>query len=450
MQNRSFFRFLVVVLAGLGALASNAAAQQQAPGASRVRDAEAVMDAMLADNFGAIVAKFDDTMKTAVTEQALRTGWASVSKQIGNYVKRAPAKEELRGNFVSVSISCEFERGRLDLQVVFNAAGEISGLSMRPPAAAWTPPPYATPAAYTERDVTVGTGEWALPGTLTIPTGTGPFPAVVLVHGSGPADRDETFGPNKTLKDLALGLASQGVAVLRYDKRTYVHGAKMVGEAAKLFTVKEETVDDALAAVAVLRGEASIDKARIFVLGHSLGGMVAPRIAAADPKLAGIIIMAGLVRPLDQALLDQYQYIAGADGTISEVEQKMIDDAKKLVAEVAALTAADAASGRITLASAPASYWFDLRGYDPPAAAAKLSQRILVLQGERDYQVTVADFEKWKAALASRPNAEFHLYPALNHLFLPGTGKSVPAEYQVPGHVPAEVIRDIAAWIKAS
>jgi pimeloyl-ACP methyl ester carboxylesterase len=202
--------------------------------------------------------------------------------------------------------------------------------------------------------------------------------------------------------------------------------------------------------VAVLRGEASIDKARIFVLGHSLGGMVAPRIAAADPKLAGIIIMAGLVRPLDQALLDQYQYIAGADGTISEVEQKMIDDAKKLVAEVAALTAADAASGRITLASAPASYWFDLRGYDPPAAAAKLSQRILVLQGERDYQVTVADFEKWKAALASRPNAEFHLYPALNHLFLPGTGKSVPAEYQVPGHVPAEVIRDIAAWIKAS
>ncbi len=117
----------------------------------------------------------------------------------------------------------------------------LSGLSMRPPApeVPYAPPDYAVAGAYTEREVTVGSGEWALPGTLTMPAGPGRFPAVVLVHGSGPNDRDETFGPNKTFKDLALGLASRGVAVLRYDKRTKVYGAKIAP--LKQFTVKEET-----------------------------------------------------------------------------------------------------------------------------------------------------------------------------------------------------------------
>jgi dienelactone hydrolase len=439
-------RFLLI--AALLLSAGRLMAQQPALAAARVADAEAMMDAMVGGNFASVVARFDATMKAAVTESALQAGWASIGTQIGKFVRRNPARQEAHGNFISVVVPCDFERGKLELNVTFNTAGEVAGLSMRPPAAPYKLPDYANTSTYTERDITVGEGtEWPLPGTLSLPSGAGPFPAVVLVQGSGPSDRDETIGPNKTLKDVAVGLASQGVAVLRFDKRTQVYPVK--ASLQKQFTVKDEAIDDALAAVALLRNQSSIDKNQIYVLGHSLGGMLVPRIAAADPRIAGIISMAGAVRSLEQSILDQYQYLFGADGSITGTEQKMIDDARKTVADVAALTPEEAAKNRM-ISGAPASYWFDLRGYDPPALAAKLPQRVLVLQGERDYQVTVADFEKWKAALASKPNAEFHLYPALNHLFLPGTGKSLPAEYNVPGHVPIEVIRDIATWIKAA
>ncbi|CAN5818315.1 hypothetical protein BH24ACI5_BH24ACI5_24340 [soil metagenome] len=134
-----------------------------------------------------------------------------------------------------------------------------------------------------ESEVTVGTGQWALPATLTMPVGPGPVPAVVLVHGSGPGDRDATVGQIKQFKDLALGLASRVIAVLRYDKRTRVH-ANLMRELPGL-TVKDETIDDAIAAVQVLRSTPGVDPNRIVVLGHSLGGMLVPRIAAAGPRL---------------------------------------------------------------------------------------------------------------------------------------------------------------------
>src|SRR4030095_10271614 len=345
---------LAAAVVCLAVSVSTVVAMQQTLTVSRVRDAEAVLDAMVAGDFSAIVARFDATLKTAVTEQTLRSSWATLGTQIGKFIKRAPGREEPTGKYIAVLIPCEFERGQLVLTVVFDAAGAIAGVSMRPPTAPYASPPYASPGSYTEREVTVGTGEWALPGTLTLPIGDGPFPAVVLVHGSGANDRDETYGPNKVFKDVALGLASQGVAVLRYDKRTFVHGRKAID--VTQFTVKEETIDDALAAAALLRNEAVIDKRHVFVLGHSLGGMLAPRIAAADPTLAGFIVMAGAVRPLATATLDQYEYLFGADGTISDAEQKMINDAKKLIADVAALTDADFNSGRM-LGNAPASYW---------------------------------------------------------------------------------------------
>jgi len=419
----------------------------QAASAKAIAVAEAAVDALAARDFAKVFTQFAAPMQSALSPEKLSGVWDTIQAQAGGFVKRTGSRGEVRGLYTVVIVTCDFERNKVEVMATIDSAGEIAGLQARPvqPAATYAPPAYADSTAFVEREVTVGSGEWALPGTLTMPVGPGPFPAIVLVHGSGPNDRDETFGPNKTFKDLALGLGSRGVAVLRYDKRTKVYGAQV----AKLnpFTLKGETIDDALLAVALLRKEPGIDASRIFVLGHSLGGTAAPRIGAADSGIAGLIMLAGAVRSLDQSIVDQMQYLAEADGVITDAEKRAIENSLALKDTVSKLTAADMTSSA-NIGGGPASYWLDLRGYDPAALAATLKQRLLVLQGARDYQVTVADFDHWKTALAKHPAAEFRLYPALNHLFLPGQGKSLPPEYIVPGHVPVEVIDDIAAWAK--
>lgn len=421
-------------------------AQQPTPDV--VSLARAALDAMAAADFAKIEAQFTDEMKAALPPGKLAAGWATVQQQAGAF-KRCGSEPRVQtiADKQMVITPCEFERATVNVQFAFDSAGRIAGMAMRPdakPAPSYTLPPYANAASFSEREITIGSGEWALPATLAVPAGAGPWPAVVLVHGSGPNDRDETVGANKPFKDLATGLASRAIAVLRYDKRTKVHGAKLA--TVKEFTVKEEVVDDVLEAVKTLRAQQGIDPRRVFVLGHSLGGMLIPRIGTADPTIAGLIVLAGAARPLEEAIVAQTRYLANADGKISPDEETALEQAATAADSVRSLKPEDATSGRMIF-SAPASYWLDLRGYHPPSEAKRVRQPMLILHGERDYQVTMEEFARWKAAIGSRPDVTFHSYPTLNHLFIAGTGPSLPAEYQVPGHVAEDVVRDIAAWI---
>ncbi|MFN2596336.1 MAG: alpha/beta hydrolase family protein [Pyrinomonadaceae bacterium] len=314
-------------------------------------------------------------------------------------------------------------------------------------ASEYHPPDYAAPSAFAEREVTVGEGtEWALPATLSMPKGKGLFPVVVLVHGSGANDRDETVLASKPFRDLAYGLASQGIAVLRYDKRTLVHGAKFVA-AFPNFTVKEETLDDALAAVALLRRTPGVDPKRVFVLGHSLGGMLVPRVGAGDPRIRGLVVMAGPTTPLEDAFVRQYEYLLGLDGSLSDDDRKLIADIKRQTDRVKQLTAADLSSKEM-LHGVPPSYWLDLRAHDPVATARRLKRPILVIQGERDYNVTLTDFRGWQRLAATRRNVTTKSYPKLDHLFLEGEEPSTGAQYAVPRNIPRYVIDDVAAFVK--
>jgi len=335
------------------------------------------------------------------------------------------------------------------LKVVRAGAESLAdnALATAPKPAAYRPPDYAVAASFHEKNVTIGAGtEWELPGTLTLPVGNGPFPAIVLVHGSGPNDRDETQGPNKPFQDLACGLASQGIAVLRYDKRAHTYPGKVIALAN--LTVKDETIDDALAAVALLRQTPQIDPRKTFVLGHSLGGMLVPRIGlAAQSNVAGFIIFAGATRPLEDEMVRQYEYIYGLDGKVTPQEQAEIDNYKRQAARIKQLTPADVASKEL-LMYVPASYWLDLRGYSPPEVALKLKQPLLILQGERDYNVTMDSFRDWQRALAARTNVDFKSYPKLDHLFLEGSGPASDADYARPRNISKYVIDDIVTWIK--
>jgi dienelactone hydrolase len=213
-------------------------------------------------------------------------------------------------------------------------------------------------------------------------------------------------------------------------------------------TVQEEIIDDALSAVAQLRATDSLDPKRIFVLGHSLGGTVAPRIGQSDPQIAGLIILAGSTRPLEDLIVEQTHYLLSLRGKPSDKDNAKLAGIQSAAARVKKLNAADVTSSTALL-GAPPAYWLDLRQHDTLAIARGLKQPLLILQGERDYQVTLVDFGQWRNALDAQPMVSFKLYPKLNHLFIAGEGRSTPDEYDKPDHVAKVVVTDIAEWINS-
>lgn len=398
-------------------------------------------------DFDAVVARFDGNIREAVSLETLKTTWNTILEQVGPFQEQAAVNQQVAQGLSIIVVTCKFEKAWFEIRLAFNTAGEITKFSIRPgqdPSLPYTAPSYVKPETFHEVDVMVGEGEWTLPGTLSLPLGAGSFPAVVLVHGTGPHDRDESLGPNKPFRDLAGGLVSQGIAVLRYDKRTRVYpGCAAIPH----FTVKEETIDDALAAVKMLRARPEIDTKRILVLGHSHGAMLAPRIGNADPQIAGLILMAAPAQPLEDAILRQMTYLMALKDSLSAADTQQLAEIKTLVE---AIKAADLVpdTPAAKLFGAPGSYWLDLRGYQPAQAARDLPKPLLIMQGEREYQVTMDDLKTFSNVLRERKDVTIISYPTLNHLFIAGTGVCTPDEYRKPGHVAAQVVTDITAWIK--
>jgi dienelactone hydrolase len=415
-------------------------------------EAQDFVDQVAAGDFSAASHLFDHDMSQAFPQTRLKEAWLQILGQVGLFQKISNCQAVEREGTWIVTVSCQFEKSPIDLRVVFNQSGQIAGLNYQPAAPAESPyhlPAYVQAAAFHEIEATIGAGEWALPATLSMPVGASPFPGVVLVHGSGPQDRDETIGPNKPFRDLAWGLASQGIAVLRYEKRTKAHAGQFTPEMVARVTVQEEVIDDALAAVQLLRQTPGIDPGRIYVLGHSLGATLAPRIGQQDPSIAGLIIMAGMTRPLEDTILDQYTYLYSLSGAMSDGQKAELEQLKAKVRRVKDPNLSNQAPARDLPLNLHPAYWLALRGYQPAEVAKSLGMRILVLQGGRDYQVTEAgDFPAWQKALREKGSATLKLYPNLFHLFIAGEGPSTPQEYLVEGHVNAEVIQDIAGWVK--
>lgn len=403
--------------------------------------ARAVVTALVKEDFKAAARDFDAAMLKALPPDKLAAIWKDLLAKTGAFQKTTAIRHEKVDKIRVAVVTCQFEKTALDMRIAFDADQKVAGLFFVPS----KPPEYQAPAyvqrdAFTDTDVKFGADDWVLSGTVSLPKGPGPFPAVVLVHGSGPHDRDETIGPNRPFRDLGWGLASRGIAVLRYEKRTKEHAARM----AKLadVTVKEEVLDDALAAVKLLQKTPKIDPKKVFIVGHSLGAMLAPRLGELDPSLAGLVLLAGPTRPIEELLLEQYLYLA----ELNEVPMRAVDAIKEQLAKLRDAKP-DTPAAELPL-GVPLSYWRSLHQADPTKIAPKLTLPLLLLQGERDYQVTMTDFAGWQKLLKGRKNAELKTYPKLNHLLVAGAGKSKPAEYQQEGHVDKEIIDDIAAWVK--
>ncbi|HEY4332845.1 MAG TPA: hypothetical protein VGM78_09765, partial [Ilumatobacteraceae bacterium] len=227
-----------------------------------------------------------------------------------------------------VRLVVDFERGSLGVVITMTTDGALTGIQLTAPEAAaplapWQPPEYADPTLFVEQDVRVGDGALAVPGTLSIPNGMGPWPAVVLLAGSGPQDRDETLGRNKPLKDVAWGLASRSIAVLRFDKVTFAHQDALRDRAD--FTLTDEYLPDAAGAVRLVLDHEQIDSSCIILAGHSLGGTVIPRIITALADVAAAVILAGGTVPMHRASLRQVRYLASSNPDQARAAAAMID-----------------------------------------------------------------------------------------------------------------------------
>lgn len=428
------------------------AARQSDTESSVVGAGKQVVQQIAAGQFGKVEAQYNAQMSAALPAGRLATAWAGLLDQAGSFDSINGARTSRVSIYDVVVVACKFERAMIDAEIAFGPDGKIAGLHFRPhqePSPPWTAPGYAKPESFTEQPLALVNGKFQLPGTLSVPRGAGPFPAVVLVHGSGPHDQDETIGPNALLKDLAWGLASRGIAVFRYTKRTQKYGAQSNDDPAKL-TVDDETMSDARAAVALVVKDKKIDPRRIFVVGHSLGGYLAPWIASRESRITGIVMLAANTRPIEQLMVDQMRYALSAGGTPTTADQKQLADLEESARKIDSpdLTPGDTVA--VPGGAMPASYWLDLRNYHPLALTAELKIPILILQGGRDFQVPPAtNFAEWQQALAGHKNVTLKLYPSLNHLFITGEGPSVPQEYQRAGHIDEKVVTDIAAWISA-
>lgn len=384
---------------------------------------------------------FDTVISNKLPQNQLKVIWSGIQSQAGKFKGYLPSRTE--GDIVYTP--CEFEHVTFDLKLVFNDQKKITGFYFvsAKTSATYQKPAYDVATDYTTRDVVITTNNYSLPGILTIPIGKTNVPLVVLVHGSGPSDKDESIGPTKIFRDLAVGLAARGIATLRYDKRTKVYPA---GLAPEKINIQEEITDDVASAINMVESFKEINHMEVYVLGHSLGGMVTPKIARDNPSVKGIILLAANARPLQDLLVEQMNYIFSADGLSDAEKQQLANLQKQVDASKDQFLSMNTPSSQLPL-NIPANYWISLNNYHPLETAIVLKQKMLLLQGERDYQVTMTDYNLWKDKLRGHKNAVFKSYPKLNHLFIEGEGKSLPKEYEKAGNVAYYVIDDIANWI---
>jgi len=389
----------------------------------------------------------DESVKDKISVDELKLFWLRLENNLGTYQSVDGAKSSVQGEYYQVLLTCGFSKGSQPFTFIFNSSEKLVGffIAQKPDESAYTSASYADTSLYKQEEVKIKFAEGELAGIYTSPKKLSNYPIVVLVHGSGPADMDETVGSNKPFKDIAAGLAAQGIASIRYVKRSMVYANTFN----KAFTVKEEVVDDALAAVTLAATLPGVNKTQIYLFGHSLGGMLAPRIASLAPSLKGIILAAAPARKFADLITEQNEYLFKASGDTSAAGKQQFIESAQDIDKTRLLKLGDIAPDSIIL-GAPASYWVDLNNYDQLATAKNLKNEILIIQGEKDFQVSVRDFEAWKSRLSANKNVTFKLYPDLNHLLSVQKEKGNGSQYRLPANVDINLINDISLWIKGS
>jgi hypothetical protein len=415
---------------------------------ARIQTCEAKTTALFLDlaqgHASAAMEHFSNAMRSRLNTKGLVSLWADMGEEQSRY---HPQPRVING-LVEVTVPLHFAAGDFITHLSCGPDGKLRDFQLAPISRP-LPPPAAT-STFREVELEIGKPPMRLGTTLTLPNGKGPFPGVVLVSGAGVHDRDESFGSSRPLRDIARGLADYGIASLRYDKPAFDHPLAFIDTP---YTIDNEYTDPALDAINRLRITPKIDPQRVFLLGHSQGGEMAPRIGQREPSIAGLILVAAPAKTLPE----YFQTVEQSSRRLARLYPQYANQIQQNTATVAAiqnwLAQADPKHPEaLGPDGAPASYWLSLRAYKSQtiAVAKALKQPMLILQGGRDDSVSPKDdFGRWQLAFAHNPRVTLKEYPTLSHLMTPVSASRQSAASKNPVHVDGQVIEDIARWILA-
>ncbi len=373
---------------------------------------------------------FDETVKKEVSESFLKETASQLENQLGKFKSIIETSNEKETYFYY----SDFEKMKLDIKITFNNNNKIVGFFFVP---------HKEPKKENSlgKDLNIKSIDIDLKGTILIPENDKIKKLVLFVHGSGQHDKDETIFENKPFKDIAESLFAKGIASYRFDKRTFSNPETLNEK----ITIDDEVTNDVINIISYFKNDKSFADYDIVVLGHSLGANLLPRIANKSNQISKIILLAGNSRPLDQLIIEQFEYLYALTPTqeLKDGMQKVKEQAQFLNSKNFSL---ETPKEKLPL-GIPAHYWKSMLDYNPIEEIQKVKIPILILQGERDYQVTMKDFELWKKTLKNNKKASFISYPKLNHLFITGEKPSDPKEYALKGNVDVKVINDINEFI---
>lgn len=398
---------------------------------------------LLRENFEGLESLYlyNNEMQSIMKSQETKKNIIYHNLEMGDYEKIGELYQYFYGSNKYVMVPIEATIENRNLLITFNQENEIIGFSYEEYRKNPSEKSREMPEGIQEEEYSFYSEGYVIPGTLTTPIQEESYPLIVMVHGWGESDRDLSIYQNKPFQDIAWQLAKLGIASYRYDKRTYLY------EQAKdtpSFTVYDETIDDAVEATKMAMELKNVNPSKVYILGFSQGGYLLPRINEKVTELAGYIFMSSPAEHVKNYLREQYEYLAMEDDQISLEEDTHI---KEIIQEVDMLEVPFDIPADMKIQGYYKDYWIDLYRYNPINIAQKIEAPALVLQGERDYQVTMKQYNLWKTAFENSPNWTFYSYPKLNHFMMEGKGDSYSDEYKEKKYVSKEVIEDIGSFI---
>jgi len=392
----------------------------------------------------------DVLMHRRATADRFQVIWEALATANGDLKEVGATRYYFSDTFHVTTTKLKFKNGSVGLRLSFNLDWQISGLYIVDAEPMYNIPTYANTFGFYEIKIPFGPVGFENEAILTVPIQEKKYPCIIIIGGSGPVDKDLIFGPNRIYKDFAWGLANKGIATVRYDKRTKAYFGKIMKEHknGNYYTIEQEYLDDLNEIVKKVSKKNAVDPNRIYLMGHSQGAGLMPLFLKQNKKVAGAIMAAGNYRSLQDLMLYQFEYLKPIQAKTKQ-DSALFDNLALLAQNAKIKNLPNTFPNDSLPAMYPFSYWNYLNKINNIELAKSNKKPVLVLQGDRDYQVPIGEYLKWKQALVAKTNYQFTSFQKLNHLFLEGEGKSTPDEYFNRSNVPEYVIDEITKWIKA-